>query len=42
LNKNIQDLKMKIKTIKKSQREATLEMENPRKEIRSYRCKHKR
>jgi uncharacterized coiled-coil protein SlyX len=27
-NKNIQDLKMKIETIKKSQRETTLELEN--------------
>ena len=30
LNKSIQDLKMEMETIKKSQREATLEMENIR------------
>jgi prefoldin subunit 5 len=30
LNKTIQDLKMEIETIKKSQREATLEIENLR------------
>ena len=29
LNKTIQDLKMEIETIKKSQRETTLEIENP-------------
>jgi uncharacterized coiled-coil protein SlyX len=29
LNKTIQDLKMEIETIKKSQREITLEIENP-------------
>ena len=28
LNKTIQDLKMEVETIKKSQRETTLEMEN--------------
>jgi prefoldin subunit 5 len=28
VNKTIQDLKMEIKTIKKSQRETTLELEN--------------
>jgi prefoldin subunit 5 len=28
LNKTIQDLKMEIKTIKKSQRETTMEIEN--------------
>jgi hypothetical protein len=33
LNKITQDLEMEIKTIKKSQRETTLE-------IRSHRCKH--
>jgi prefoldin subunit 5 len=31
LNKTIQDLKMEIETIKKSQRETTLELENLRK-----------
>jgi predicted nucleic acid-binding Zn-ribbon protein len=31
LNKTIQDLKMKVETIKKSQRETTLEIENLRK-----------
>jgi hypothetical protein len=28
MNKNIQDLKMEIETVKKSQRETTLEIEN--------------
>jgi hypothetical protein len=37
---NIEDLKMEIETIKESQREITLELEKPRKEIRSHRCKH--
>ena len=37
LNKTIQELSMGIETIKKSQREATLEMENL---IKSHRCKH--
>jgi hypothetical protein len=40
LNKTIQDLKMEVETIKKSQRERTLEIKNPRKEIASPRCKH--
>jgi hypothetical protein len=31
---------MEIETIKKSQRETTLEIENLGKEIRSHRCKH--
>jgi predicted nucleic acid-binding Zn-ribbon protein len=31
MNKTIQDLKLKIETIKKSQREKTLELENLRK-----------
>jgi prefoldin subunit 5 len=31
LNKNIQDLKMQVETIKKSQRETTLEIENLKK-----------
>jgi hypothetical protein len=37
MNKTIQYLKIKIETIKKSQRETTLETE---KEIRSHRYKH--
>jgi hypothetical protein len=41
LNKTTQYLKMEIETIKKSQREATMEIKKkPRKEIRSHRCKH--
>jgi hypothetical protein len=40
LNKTIWDLKMEVKTIKKSQREKTLEIEKSRKEVRSHRCKH--
>jgi prefoldin subunit 5 len=40
LNKTIKDLKMEIETIKKSQRETTLEIEKTKKEIRSHRCKH--
>jgi hypothetical protein len=39
LNKTIQDLKMEIETITKSQREPTLEIENQG-EISSHRCKH--
>jgi hypothetical protein len=39
LNKNIQDLKMEIERIKKSQREANLEMENLEERL-SYRCKY--
>jgi len=31
---------MDIETIKKSQRETTLEIEKSRKEIRRHRCKH--
>jgi hypothetical protein len=31
---------MEIETIKKSQREKTLEIEKPRKDARSYRCEH--
>ena len=31
---------MEIEALKKSQRVTSLEMEKPRKEIRSYRCKH--
>jgi hypothetical protein len=40
LNKTIQDLKMEVETIKKSQRKTTLEIETLRKEIRNHRCKH--
>jgi hypothetical protein len=42
MNKTIQDLKMEIETIKKSQKETTLELEKRslRKEIGSHRCKH--
>ena len=40
MNKTIQDLKMEMETIKKSQRETTLELQKPRKEIRSHRGKH--
>jgi hypothetical protein len=39
LNKTIQDLKMEIETIKKSQRDNPGDRK-PRKEISSYRCKH--
>ena len=39
LNKTIQDLKMKVETIKKSQRETTGDR-NPRKEIRNHRFEH--
>jgi chromosome segregation ATPase len=38
----IQNLKMEVQTIKKSQREITLKMEKPRKEIRSHRYKHQK
>lgn len=31
MNKSVQDLKMEIEAIKKTQMEATLEIENPRK-----------
>ena len=40
LNKTIQDLKREVDTIKKTQSEATLEIETLRKEIRNHRCKH--
>jgi predicted RNase H-like nuclease (RuvC/YqgF family) len=40
LNKTFQDLKMKIETIKKSLREATLEIENLGKRSKSHRYKH--
>ena len=42
MNKTVQDLKIKIETIKKSQMEATMEMKKKkkRKEIRNYKCKH--
>jgi hypothetical protein len=39
-NKTIQVLKMEIETIKKSQRETTLEIENLGKKIRNHRHKH--
>lgn len=39
LNKKIQELKMERETIKKTQREATMETDNLGK-ITSYRCKH--
>jgi hypothetical protein len=40
LNKTIQDLKVEIETIKKSQRETTQEIENLGRRMRSHRCKH--
>jgi peptidoglycan hydrolase CwlO-like protein len=40
LKTKIQDLKMKVETVKKSQRETTLKIEKSRKDIRSHRCKH--
>jgi regulator of replication initiation timing len=40
LYKTIQDLKMKIETIKKSHSKTTLEVENLEKRIRSHRYKH--
>jgi hypothetical protein len=40
LNKTIQDLKMEVETIKKSQKETTLKFKKPREEIKSHRCKH--
>jgi hypothetical protein len=36
LNKTIQDLKMEVETIKKSQRETTLKIRT----LESHRCKH--
>jgi hypothetical protein len=39
-NKTIQDLKMEIESTKKSQRETTLDIEKPRKEIRNHGCKN--
>jgi hypothetical protein len=36
LNKTIKDLKMQVETIKKSQWETNLEIEKPRKEVRSH------
>ena len=33
LNKTIQDLKMEVETMKKSQRETTLDVKKPRKEV---------
>jgi hypothetical protein len=39
-NKTNQDLKMKVETIKKTQRETTLEIEKRRKETRNHRCEH--
>ena len=41
MNKTIQDLKMEIETIKKSQRETTLELEKLGvTDARSHRCKN--
>ena len=40
LNKTIQDLKMEVETMKKTQTETTLEDRNPRKEIRNHRYQH--
>jgi hypothetical protein len=40
LNKTIEDLKMEVETIKKTQRETTLEIEILGKKIRNDRCKH--
>jgi hypothetical protein len=39
LNKTIQDLKMEVKAIKKTQRETTGDG-NPKKEIRNHKCEH--
>ena len=39
MNKTIQDLKMELETIKKSQRETALEIDHLGK-VSSYRCKH--
>jgi hypothetical protein len=38
LNKTIQDLKVEVETIKKTQRDKSGDR-NPRKEIRNHRCK---
>ena len=38
MNKVIQDLKVEEETIEKTQMEAYLEMEKPKREVRSYRC----
>jgi hypothetical protein len=40
LNKTIQDLNMGVETMKKTQRETTLEIKNPRKEIRKHSCEN--
>jgi hypothetical protein len=40
LNKNIQGLIIEVETIKKTQRETTLEIEKPWKVIRNHRCEH--
>jgi hypothetical protein len=40
LNRTIQDLKMDVETIKKSQRKTTLEIENLGKRSGVHRCKH--
>jgi hypothetical protein len=39
LNKTIQDLKIEVETIKKSQRETNSGDRHPRKEVKSHRCK---
>ena len=40
MNKAIQDLKVEVETIKKTQMGANLEMEKLKKEVRNYRCKY--
>ena len=40
LNKTIQDQKMEVETIKKSQSESSLELESLGKEFKSHRFKH--
>ena len=40
MNKTILDLKREVYTIKKTQSEAMLEIENPRKEIWNHRREH--
>jgi hypothetical protein len=40
LNKTIQDLKMEVETMKKTQTETTLEIETLGEKIRNHRCEH--
>jgi hypothetical protein len=40
LNKIIQNLKLEVETIKKTEKERTLEIEILGKEIRNHRCEH--